>query len=102
MTKECLPQKSIIRGVRIPTINPPQLSDSDEGFEDWALEIYEWLSLIAMESPRICFEDTIDTFLSRYQVPNGDSGKASDTITMRWTGLIPSYWVRKLFIFLSW
>ena len=82
-------------------MNPAQSSDSHEDFEDWAMETYEWLSLIAMESPRVCLEDTIDPFLSRYQVPDGDPGMISNMAILTWTGLIPNSWVRTLFIHLS-
>ena len=101
VTKECLPQQETTKRVRIPNLNPSRSSDSHEDFEDWALETYEWLSLIAMESPRVCLEDTIDPFLSRYQVPDGDPGILSNMTILTWTGLIPNCWVRTLFIHLS-
>lgn len=101
VTKECLPQQRTFEKARVPDFSHPQSSDSDEGFEDGALETYEWLSLVAIESPRVCSEDTIDPFLSRYQVPDYDSGKVSSLVTLTWTGLIPNCWVRRLFICLS-
>lgn len=101
VAKECPPQQKFFEKIRVPDFSHPQSSDSGDGFEDWALETYEWLSLIAIESPRVCSEDTIDPFLSRYQVPDYDSGKISRLVTLTWTGLIPNCWVRRLFIFLS-
>ena len=99
---ECSPQQKTTMRVRVPDLSP-RSSDSDDGFEDWALETYEWLSLVAMESPRICSEDAIDPFLSRYQVPDGDSEKKVDIVTLTWTGFIPAAWVRQVFIhFLRW
>ena len=100
-TKESTPQQKTTERVRIPNLRPHKSSDSDDGFEYWALETHEWLSLVAIESPRVCSEDTIDPFLSRYQVPDGDSEKNSNIVTLRWTGLIPTCWVRQLFIYLS-
>lgn len=99
--KECPPQQKTMKRVRVPNLSPPRSSESDDGFEYWALETYEWLSLVATESPRVCSEDTIDPFLSRYQVPARDSEKISNMVTLRWTGLIPTCWVRQIFIYLS-
>lgn len=101
VTKSCSPQKRTTERVRVPNISPPLSSDSDADFEDWALETYEWLSLVALESPRILSEDTIDPFLSRYQIPHNDSGKALNMITLTWTGFIPALWIMHLFILLS-
>ena len=96
---ECSPQQKSTKRVRVPDLSP-RSSDSDDGFEDWALEAYEWLSLVAMESPRICSEDAIDPFLSRYQVPDGDLFEIFDIVTLTWTGFIPAAWVRQVFIHL--
>ena len=101
VTKFCSPQKRTIEKVRVPNINPPLSSDSDADFEDWALETYEWLSLVALESPRILSGDTIDPFLSRYQIPQNDSGKTLNMATLTWTGFIPALWIMHLFIYLS-
>ena len=97
---ECSPQQRVTQRIRVPDLKP-RSSDSDDSFEDWALEAYEWLSLVAMESPRICSEDAIDPFLSRYQVPDGNSEEKFDTVTLTWTGFIPATWVRQLYVNLS-
>lgn len=86
-------------GVRV--LSPSGPPNSDDSFEEWALEIYEWLSLVAAGSPRILLKDTIDPFLSRYQIPDYDSGKALNMVTLTWVGLIPASWVRKLLIYFS-
>ena len=101
VTKECSPQLKIIERVRIPNLDLSQSLEIDDDFEDWALEIYEWLSLVAIESPRILSEDVIDPFLSRYQLPDNDSGKACSMVTLTWAGLIPASWIMHLFIHLS-
>lgn len=100
-TKEPSPQQKTTERVRAPNLSPPHSSNFDDNFEDWALETYEWLSLVAMESPRIISEDIIDPFLSRYQVPYNDSGKILDVVTLTWTGFIPSLWIMQLFLYLS-
>ena len=101
VTKDCLPQLTTSEGVRVPILNPAPASDCDDDFEEWALETYEWLSLAALKSPRVVFNDAIDPFLSRYQVPDGDLGKILNMVALTWTGLIPASWIMQLFIHLS-
>lgn len=98
MAKQCSPQQKNIDRVQVPNLGPPHSSESVDDFEDWTLETYEWLSLVAMESPRILSEDTIDPFLSRYQVPDNDPGKVLNMVTLTWTGFIPASWIMHLFI----
>lgn len=101
VTKTCSTQKKTIGEVRVPNIGPPTIPDSDYDYEDWALETYEWLSLVAVESPRILSEDTIDPFLSRYQTPHIDSGKPLNIVVLTWVGFIPMVWIMHLFVSLS-
>ncbi|CAD6587543.1 MAG: hypothetical protein ASARMPREDX12_002930 [Alectoria sarmentosa] len=101
VTKESSPQQKTTERVRVPNLSPPHSSNFDDNFEDWALETYEWLSLVAMESPRIISEDIVDPFLSRYQVPNNDSGKTLNMVTLTWTGFIPRLWIMQFFLYLS-
>lgn len=101
VTKECSPQQKSTEGVWAPNLSSPRSSDYSEDFEEWALETYEWLSLVALESPRILSEDTIDPFLSRYQVPHNESGKSLTTVTLTWTGFIPALWIKNLLVYLS-
>ena len=99
--KECSPQHKATERVHVPNLSPPYSLDSDDDFEDWTLEISEWLSLVALESPRILSGDAIDPFLSRYQIPNNDSGQFSNLLTLTWTGFIPATWIRYLLVYLS-
>lgn len=74
---------------------------SDEDFQDWSLETYEWLSLVGIESPRVLVGDSVDPFLSRYQLssPRGDSPenlKALNMVSTTWTGFLPAQWIRSL------
>lgn len=98
MAKQCSPQQKNIDRVQVPNLGPPHSSESVDDLEDWTLETYEWLSLVAMESPRILSEDTVDPFLSRYQVPDNDPGKVLNMVTLTWTGFIPASWIMHLFI----
>ncbi|KAL7936423.1 ribonuclease P 40kDa subunit domain-containing protein [Trichoderma chlorosporum] len=47
-----------------------------EALEYSATEMYEWLSLVRLESPRVEEGDTIDPYLSRYSPPEADSAVA--------------------------
>lgn len=100
VTKFCSTQKKTIGEVRVPNLGPLTIPDSDDDYEDWALATYEWLSLVAVESPRILSSDTIDPFLSRYQTPHIDS-KDLDMVVLTWEGFIPMVWIMHLFLSLS-
>lgn len=93
------PQKRTTEGVSLPEIDPTASMESDDAFEDWAIEIYEWLSLVGIESPRVLAEDSIDLYLSRYQIPfsHSDSPRNFSMVCLTWKGLLPADWVRGLF-----
>ncbi|CRK31696.1 Ribonuclease P protein subunit p40 like [Verticillium longisporum] len=85
-----------------PALNVPSevLSEGDRpGLEEFASETYEWLSLVRLESPRVAVGDDINSYLSRYQVPN-DSETASRAriCKITWRGLLTADWVRQLLI----
>ena len=67
-------------------------------FEDWAIEVHEWLGLVSLQSPRIREDDEIDPYLSRYSVPDLESAEPANLVTLRWSGFIPSHWIKGLFI----
>ncbi|CAK7239156.1 MAG: hypothetical protein STHCBS139747_000584 [Sporothrix thermara] len=65
--------------------------------EEAAIELYEWLSLVRLGSPRINAADSIDPYLSRYSVPmSGDnedpSPSVGDVCTLRWRGFFSPTW----------
>jgi ribonucleases P/MRP protein subunit RPP40 len=64
--------------------------------EEAVTELYEWLSLVRLGSPRIQAADNIDPYLSRYQVPvssDDDATAPSDDIcTIRWRGFFSPTW----------
>ena len=99
MTKTCIPEVVRCENVLVPAFgNTGDTASKDDFFEDWALDVHEWLGLVALQSPRIRTDDEIDSYLSRYSVPECDSAVASDLIILKWTGFIPALWVRNLFI----
>jgi len=63
-----------------------------DDLESFSTELYEWLSLVRLGSPRIHPGDSIDPFLCRYQVPgSGDQGKLCK---ITWQGYLSPLWCR--------
>ncbi|KAK0743419.1 ribonuclease P 40kDa subunit-domain-containing protein [Schizothecium vesticola] len=71
-------------------------SGDKDDLETYSTEIYEWLSLIRLESPRVHAGDQIDPFLSRYQVPEG--GTRAKVCKISWHGFISPSWCRQVLI----
>ncbi|SPO04128.1 uncharacterized protein DNG_06811 [Cephalotrichum gorgonifer] len=65
-------------------------------FEELATDLYEWISLIRLSSPRVEASDAIDPYLSSYQVPRCEDGPPQTTTLRKvsWRGFIPPSWVR--------
>ncbi|EFE32612.1 uncharacterized protein ARB_00437 [Trichophyton benhamiae CBS 112371] len=61
-------------------------------------ELQEWLGLASLGSDRILASDSIDPYLSRYQVPQKEECKITDLVKITWRGLIPSSWVMMLLL----
>lgn len=61
--------------------------------DECATEIYEWLSLVRLESPRLEISDTIDPYLSTYVVPGNPLEQERDQLCkISWRGFIPPKW----------
>jgi ribonucleases P/MRP protein subunit RPP40 len=60
-----------------------------------AYEITEWLGLVVLQSPRVLHGDNIDSYLSRYVVPEG-SIQVSSVRIINWRGLISARWVTEM------
>ncbi|KFX92065.1 hypothetical protein V490_05585 [Pseudogymnoascus sp. VKM F-3557] len=95
---------SITRGpiVNMPNVRPPTSLGGDEGddFGEFAADLYEWLSLISLESPRVDVNDNIDPFLSRYTPPSSDKpeGENQALVKVTWKGFMPSSWAHQTFV----
>lgn len=62
-------------------------------------DIYEWLSLVRLQSPRISPQDSVDPFISRYQLPTEASEQNSTHIcTITWQGLLPPAFAQTLLV----
>ncbi|TVY82004.1 Ribonuclease P protein subunit p40 [Lachnellula suecica] len=85
--------------VKLPTLTPPKDVDStySADFEDYAVELQEWLALVLLQSTQIQPENTIDPFLSRY-APPGDSHTQTKLVKISWQGFLSPTWVHELFV----
>lgn len=84
----------------IPSLKPPPAileQSSRLELQEYAAEIYEWLSLVRLESPRVAAGDVIDPYLSRYAVP-GSPGEVQQgkLCKVSWVGFMPPTWTRQL------
>lgn len=68
---------------------------SDTVNAEAAYEITEWLGLVVLQSPRVLRGDNIDSYLSRYVVPEG-SIQVSSVRIINWQGLIGARWVTEM------
>ena len=98
VTHNCSPHLATSRAVLVPNLAGSHRTSSYDEFEHCSLEIYEWLSLVAGGSPRVVREDTVDPFLSRYQVPDANAEKSLDLVIITWVGLVSASWIRTLFM----
>ncbi|CAJ2512680.1 Uu.00g007990.m01.CDS01 [Anthostomella pinea] len=85
--------------VKIPPLKPPQAILENQNrldLDEYATEIYEWLSLLRLESPRLDQTDSIDPYLSDYVVPgNSEEVHAGKLCKVSWQGFISPTWVRQ-------
>ncbi|ETS86845.1 hypothetical protein PFICI_00673 [Pestalotiopsis fici W106-1] len=87
--------------VQTPTLKIPGHALTDDGrleLEDFATEIYEWLSLLRLKSPRVESGDNIDPFLSRYSVPAHGQVDSSRLCKISWQGFIAPGWARQVLV----
>ncbi|KAI8962980.1 ribonuclease P 40kDa subunit [Daldinia sp. FL1419] len=84
---------------KVPSLKPPATilsSQSKLDMDEFATDVYEWLSLVRLDSPRISVDDKIDSYLSSYTIPD-DSGGIQDENLCRisWQGFISPKWTRQ-------
>ncbi|KJZ73262.1 hypothetical protein HIM_07266 [Hirsutella minnesotensis 3608] len=90
-------ENRVVSQVELAIPNPILAQGDRAGLEESATGLYEWLSLIRLQSPRANFGDDIDPFLSRYRNP-GEKGEKSHVVTMSWQGFFSAPWVRHLLV----
>ena len=98
LKKTVVPQITRNIKVKIPSLKPPTDIDPSYGrdFEDYVVEIHEWLSMAILESPRLSPDDDINSFLSRYAVP-GETTEGS-LVKITWQGFIAPSWTHQNFV----
>jgi ribonucleases P/MRP protein subunit RPP40 len=79
-------------------IDPSVVARGDRpALEIAAAELYEWLSLVRLGSPRVSITDDIDPYLSRYRAPNESQGSML-VCHIRWQGLMSTAWLEMLLV----
>ncbi|ORY62374.1 ribonuclease P 40kDa subunit [Pseudomassariella vexata] len=86
----------------VPSLKPPQAileSGGRDNLVEFATCIYEWLSLLRLESPRANADDKIDPYLSRYAVP-GAPEELQEAILCKvsWQGFMSPTWTRQTLV----
>lgn len=62
-------------------------------------ELYEWISLVRLQSPRVSSTDTIDPYLSRYRVADDTDNPATTNLcTITWEGLLTPSFARQMLV----
>lgn len=86
--------------VVMPILKPPYepRGELEDEFCFFAVEIYEWLSMLTLSSPRVATDDHIDPFLSRYVPPITHSAEPeAELIKVTWEGFISASWAHMVF-----
>ncbi|KAF2842366.1 hypothetical protein M501DRAFT_1013712 [Patellaria atrata CBS 101060] len=92
-----------MKGIATPPLTNPHVPEDEVYVE----QLYEWLGLVSLDSPRICINDGIDPYLSRYQVPDFQDDHevdgrtnlmSKDLVRLRWHGLIPTDFILSLLL----
>jgi ribonuclease P/MRP protein subunit RPP40 len=87
---------------KLPSVLVPKMTVADLPniyTEDASLALLEYLHLLSLDSPRIQKHDRMDSFLSRYEVPDLGQGLVTeDMVRVRWKGFIPPRFVREVYL----
>ncbi|KAI1437238.1 ribonuclease P 40kDa subunit [Xylaria sp. CBS 124048] len=92
----------VVSGVamKIPQLKVSSTILSDptrQELDEYATEVYEWLSLVRLESPRVESGDNIDPYLSAYAVPGSPSEINEGRLCkISWQGFIPPNWTARI------
>lgn len=98
--KTCRPQIAELASILVSPLGPPARGPKSlpDGFEEYAVELSEWVGLLALDSPRVQAFDSIDAYLSRYEVPSHKHAQETNLVRVRWRGLLPTKWITRLFL----
>ncbi|KAI5249924.1 hypothetical protein E4T43_00384 [Aureobasidium subglaciale] len=76
-------------------LTPHWPKDMDKKAQDDVMEVLEWLTLAAVDSPRIRQGDLVDEIISRYELPEESSPQDITKTTFR--GFLPANFVADTF-----
>ena len=81
-------------------LHPPNNHNKDAAteFDEYVADVYEWLNMVSLPSPRINVADGIDPYLSRYEIPNTNQSAPQVLVRLRWRGLLPASWIMDLWL----
>ncbi|KAI9840954.1 MAG: hypothetical protein M1830_007901 [Pleopsidium flavum] len=98
IVKTSRPQIAELASILVPPLGPPKRDAISflEDFEDYAVDWSEWVGLLALDSPRLQASDSVDVYLSRYEVPSCKDALEMDLVRVRWRGLLPAKWITQL------
>ncbi|KAH7039609.1 ribonuclease P 40kDa subunit [Microdochium trichocladiopsis] len=83
-----------------PRLAMPHTALNDLGhleFDEYSVDIYEWLSLIRLQSPRVAAGDNVDQYISTYTPPGHVEEIREEALCkLTWEGFMPSSWTQRL------
>lgn len=86
--------------ITIPSLKIPSailVDRNRQELDEYAMEIYEWLSLVRLESPRVHLDDSVDPYLSTYVVPGSPSEIEKGRLCkISWQGFIAPSWAANI------
>lgn len=100
IVRTCAPQITRLASILVPPLAPPEQDTAShrEDFEEYAVDISEWLGLLALNSSRVQAFDSIDPYLSHYEVPYRPEAEEMNLVSIRWRGLLSAKWITRLFL----
>lgn len=65
-----------------------------EAWKEWATDLQEWIAMVQLRADRIQANDSVDPYLSTYEVTNSVDGPLK-VVQLRWRGMIPARFIKK-------
>lgn len=96
---ECNPVRITHHNILTPAFQETAIPEtaSQEDLQDECGSLSEWIAMVSIESPRVLAEDNVDSYLSRYCIPDAERAKPSNLVSLKWHGFAPAKWVMQLF-----
>lgn len=67
---------------------------SRESWKEWAADLHEWIAMVELGADRILANDSVDPYLSTYQVTD-PLEEPMDIVKLRWRGMIPARFIKQ-------